>query len=189
MSNKPRVYVTGASCSGVSTLGSLLSERFLVPQIDVDDYYWMPTDPPFSTKRVPAERVRLIEDRQNALEGWILTGSFIGWGDTLIQYVDLIVFLHTPTPVRLQRLDRREAARYGPRILSGGDMHEAHMAFRDWASRYDDPEFNGRNLAQHQKWLGQLSAPVIRLNGEDSAENLADQVTRQLDLAAPPIDR
>ncbi|WP_151717911.1 ATP-binding protein [Gemmobacter serpentinus] len=176
MSQKPRVYLTGASCSGVSTLGGALSQRFNVPQIDVDDYYWMPTDPPFSAKRPPEERVRLIQDRQDTRAGWVLTGSFIGWGDALIQDVDLIVFLHTPTHMRLQRLDQREAARHGPRILPGGDMYEAHMAFRDWASRYDDPGFSGRNIAQHQNWLSKQSAPVLRLNGERKTEDLARQV-------------
>lgn len=179
MLQRPRIYLTGASCSGVSTLGRVLSGRLGVPQVDVDDYYWMPTDPPFNTKRPPEERVRLIQERQDASEGWILTGSFVGWGDALIRDVDLIVFLHTPTTIRLQRLDQREAARHGARILPGGDMHDAHMAFRDWASRYDDPEFDGRNFAQHQKWLIRQSAPVLRLNGENSAESLADQVIRE----------
>lgn len=64
MTYRPRVYLTGASCSGVSTLGAMLSERFDVPQLDVDDFYWMPTDPPFSTKRLPEERVRLIQDHK-----------------------------------------------------------------------------------------------------------------------------
>ncbi|EXL02182.1 MULTISPECIES: AAA family ATPase [Hyphomicrobiales] len=186
MSDKPCVYLTGASCSGVSTLGSILSKRFRVPQIDVDDYYWMPTDPPYSTKRAPEERVQLIKDRQSSIVGWILTGSFIGWGDSLIRDVDLIVFLYTPTPVRLQRLDEREAERHGSRILPGGDMHDAHLAFRDWASRYDDPEFTGRNFTQHQKWLSKQSAPVLRLDGEHDSELLADQVARQLDLARYP---
>ncbi|HEY8605297.1 hypothetical protein [Tsuneonella suprasediminis] len=180
MTSKPNVYLIGASCAGVSTLGSLLSERFGVQHIDVDDYYWMPTDPPFSTKRAPSQRVRLIQDRQDACEGWVLSGSFMGWGDVLIQEVDLIVFLQASTPVRLQRLDQREAARHGSRILPGGDMHEAHLTFRDWASRYDDPSFTGRNLAQHQQWLNEQSAPVLRLNGEQTTEKLADQVEEQL---------
>lgn len=180
MPRKPRVYLTGASCSGVSTLGCALSKHFNIPQIDVDDYYWMPTNPPFSTKRPPEERVRLIQDRQDTLAGWVLTGSFIGWGDALIQDVDLIVFLYTSTPVRLQRLDQREVIRHGDRILPGGDMHDAHKAFRDWASRYDDPGFNGRNIAQHQKWLSKQSAPVLRLNGERKTEELSKQVAREL---------
>ncbi|THK34712.1 adenylate kinase [Ensifer sp. MPMI2T] len=180
MTDQPRVYLTGASCSGVSTLGAALSERFGVPQLDVDDFYWMPTDPPFSTKRPPEDRVRLIQDRQREAKGWILAGSFIGWGDALIHDVDLIVLLQTPTAIRLQRLDQREAARYGARILPGGDMHEAHLAFRDWASRYDDPLFTGRSLAQHEIWLSYQSAPVLRLQGEQRTEELAQRVAEEL---------
>ncbi|MCJ7995526.1 adenylate kinase [Rhizobium cremeum] len=185
MTYRPRVYLTGASCSGVSTLGAVLSKRFGVPQLDVDDFYWMPTDPPFSTKRPPEERVRQIQDRQSETEGWILTGSFIGWGDALIHNVDLIVFLRTPTTIRLQRLDQREAARYGARILPGGDMHEAHLAFRDWASRYDDPSFTGRNLVQHESWLADQSAPVLRLQGEQSTAELMQRVADELLRLSP----
>lgn len=90
MTNTPRLYVIGASCSGVSTLGAMLSEQFAVPLLDVDDFYWMPTDPPFTTKRPPEDRVRLIKEQQAQSKGWVLSGSFIGWGDTLIENVDLI---------------------------------------------------------------------------------------------------
>ena len=55
-----KIYILGASCSGVSTLGASLSKKYGVPQIDVDDFYWMPTDPPFTTKRPPQDRVDLI---------------------------------------------------------------------------------------------------------------------------------
>lgn len=180
MSEQPRVYVMGASCSGVSTLGSVLAKRLGLPHINVDDFYWLPTDPPFSTKRSPQDRVRLIAQRQKEAEGWVLTGSFIGWGDALIESVDLIVFLWTPTAVRLQRLDAREAERHGGRIRLGGDMHEAHRAFREWASRYDDPSFNGRNQAQHERWLNDQSAPVLRLQGEHPTGQLAQCVAEAL---------
>lgn len=182
----PKLYLLGASCSGVSTLGAVLAERLDVPQIDVDDYYWMPTDPPFSVKRDPEERVRLIGARQEIAEGWVLTGSFMGWGDALVEEVDLIVFIHTPTPIRLERLDRREAQRHGARILPGGDMHRSHLAFRDWASRYDDPSFSGRNLVQHERWLEAQGAPVLRLDGQRPVGELATQV---LEAIPRPTDR
>ncbi|WP_428029527.1 adenylate kinase [Ancylobacter sp.] len=180
MTRRPRIYVMGASCSGVSTLGSALAAQLGVPHLDVDDFYWMPTDPPYSIKRPPEDRVRLITQNQNGAEGWVLTGSFIGWGDALIQVVDLIVFLWTPTEIRLQRLAARDAERHGARILPGGDMHEAHRAFRDWASRYDDPSFEGRNQAQHERWLADQSAPVLRLQGERPTEELAQSVVEAL---------
>lgn len=183
MTSRQKIYITGASCSGVSTLGAALAVNFDIPQIDVDDFYWMPTDPPFRVKRLPEERVRLIAERQSASEGWILTGSFIGWGEALIRDVDLIVFLYTPAAVRLQRLDQREAARYGDRIFSGGDMYEAHLAFREWASGYDDPLFTGRNRAQHERWLSQQTAPALRLQGERSTDELAEAVVREFEQA------
>ena len=172
----PKLYLLGASCSGVSTLGAVVSRRLNVPQIDVDDFYWMPTDPPFSEKRDPEDRIRLIRERQQMAEGWVLTGSFIGWGDSLIQNVDLIAFLYTAAPIRLERLDQREARRHGGRILPGGDMHQAHLAFRDWASRYDDPLFGGRSLVQHERWLKAQTSPVLRLDGARAAMALAEQV-------------
>lgn len=189
MNISPKIYIMGASCSGVSTLGAVLSEWTGTPHIDVDDFYWMPTDPPFSIKRPPGERVRLIAERQKASDGWILTGSFMGWGDALIHDIDLIVFLYTPAAIRLQRLDQREAARHGNRILPGGDMHEAHLAFREWASGYDDPQFSGRTLAQHERWLGQQSVPVLRLKGERPTDELAAAVVREIQLIAQRAGR
>lgn len=187
MHGRPKIYITGASCSGVSTLGAALSKRFDIPHIDVDDFYWMPTDPPYSVKRPPEGRVKLIAEQQAASNGWVLTGSFNGWGETLISEVDLIVFLYTPAAVRLQRLDQREAARHGDRILPGGDMHEAHLAFREWASGYDDPQFTRRNLAQHERWLGQQTAPVLRLQGEKPTDELADAVTSEIALVGKRV--
>tara|TARA_R110002020_G_scaffold24826_2_gene81131 strand:- start:6143 stop:6700 length:558 start_codon:yes stop_codon:yes gene_type:complete len=183
MTGGHKIYITGASCSGVSTLGAALSGRFGMQQIDVDDVYWMPTDPPFSVKRQPEDRVKLIAERQRACNGWILTGSFVEWGQALIGDVDLIVFLYTPAAVRMQRLDAREAQRHGDRILPGGDMHAAHLAFREWASGYDDPAFSGRNLAQHESWLGRQIAPVLSLEGDRPTDELVARVAGALAAA------
>ncbi|SFB41345.1 Adenylate kinase [Pseudomonas simiae] len=170
-----RIYITGASCAGVTTLGQHLATRLGLRQVDVDDFYWMPTDPPFTTKRPPSERVSLM---QQALgdDGWVLTGSCMVWGDALIADADVIVFVVTPTPLRLERLAAREKARYGARIAPEGDMHQIHLAFREWASQYDDPNFSGRNRALHEAWLSQLTAPILRVDGADSVETMVTAV-------------
>ena len=102
-----RIYITGASCAGVTTLGQNLGNQLAIQHADVDDFYWMPTNPPFTTKRPVSERVPLIQQAFGGDE-WVLTGSCMGWGDALIAAVDLIVFVVTPTPVRLERLAARE---------------------------------------------------------------------------------
>ncbi|MDR5172052.1 adenylate kinase [Methylobacillus flagellatus] len=181
MTNRPRIYITGASCAGVTTLGATLARQLGLPHIDVDQFYWLPTDPPFSLKRPPQERVSLIRDALGE-DGWILAGSFDGWGDALIKHASLIVFVVTPHAVRMDRLRKREKQRYGERIAPGGDMYEAHIAFAEWASQYESPGpgHTGRNLARHENWLAQQSLPVLRLDGTDHPDRLAAQVVSAL---------
>lgn len=174
-----RIYITGASCAGVTTLGQHLATQLDLRHADVDDFYWMPTNPPFSTKRPADERVPLIQQALGEND-WVLTGSCMVWGDALLAQVDLTVFVVTPTPVRLERLAAREKARFGERIAPGGDMHEIHVGFREWAAQYDDPNFTGRNRAWHERWLAGQTAPVLKVDGASSSAALLAQVTSAL---------
>ena len=182
MEEKLRIYIAGASCAGVTTLGQNVANLLGVRQVDVDDYFWMPTNPPFTTKRPPNERVSLIQ-KTFGDDHWVLTGSCMVWGETLIANVDLIVFVVTPTSVRLERLAAREKERFGDRIAPGGDMHEIHVAFREWASQYDNPNFSGRNRAWHEAWLSEQTAPVLRIDGVNSTEKMAVDVIHALTQA------
>lgn len=184
MEEKLRIYITGASCAGVTTLGRNLATLLGVRQVDVDDFFWMPTNPPFTTKRPADERVTLIQ-QELGNDNWVLTGSCMGWGDALLAPVDLMVFVVTPTPVRLERLAAREQQRFGNRIAPGGDMHAIHVAFREWASQYDNPAFSGRNRAWHEAWLSEQTAPVLRVDGMNTPEKMVAAVTRGLAHVLP----
>ncbi|MEK1890226.1 MAG: AAA family ATPase [Phyllobacterium sp.] len=174
MSN-PSIYITGASCSGVTTLGKSLATALGIRHVDCDDYYWYPTNPPFSTKRPPEDRLKLIREALGEA-GWVLSGALDGWGDPLIAEVDLIVFVYTPTPVRMERLLAREHERYGKRIQPAGDMYDIHTAFAAWAAQYDKPDFPGRNLARHEAWLNAQTAPVLRVQGTLTPDILEQRV-------------
>lgn len=170
-----RVYISGASGAGVSTLGAALAARLRVPHFDVDDYYWYPTEPPFEQSRPPAERVNLLN--HSLADGqWVLSGSLDGWGDEVIQHADLVIFIDTPTHLRIERLKARESQRYGERILLGGDMHANHLAFVAWAESYEEGTKAGRSRPRHERWLKQLDLPSLRVNGELPTEQLLVQV-------------
>jgi adenylate kinase family enzyme len=47
----------GASGSGTSTLAAALGKRLGIAHLDTDDYYWLPTDPPFEQARPTTERL------------------------------------------------------------------------------------------------------------------------------------
>ena len=45
------IHVMGASGSGTTSLGRALADRLDIAHLDTDDFFWLPTDPPFTTPR------------------------------------------------------------------------------------------------------------------------------------------
>ncbi|MCE4057274.1 adenylate kinase [Pseudomonas sp. Au-Pse12] len=168
---KQRIYLIGASGAGVSTLGAALARHLRLPHVDVDEHYWLPSDPPFLQARPPEQRLERL--RQALGEApWVVSGSMDGWGDAIIARADRVLYLDTPTALRLQRIAVRERQRFGPRILPGGDMHHQHLAFLEWAAAYDSGARAGRSRPRHDAWLAQLQQPWERLDGRCSEEEL-----------------
>ena len=181
MSSHPHIHITGASGSGVSTLGAALAARLGYTHLDTDDFYWMPTDPPFQTGREIPERLRLLHAAfEGAAEGWVLSGSLDGWGDPLIPLFERVIFLSAPTDVRLARLAARERRRLGAAVDPGGALHEHHRDFLDYAAAYDTGVFTskltGRYRARHEAWLARLPCPLMRLDGALPIETLVAAV-------------
>ena len=171
----------GASGAGVTTLGRALADRLAVPHHDTDDYYWRLTAPPYREKRPAAERLRLMEELFVGRLDWILIGSLDGWGDPIVPYFDLVVFLNAPTAVRLERLRDREARHFGAdAVAPGGWRHPETEEFVEWASHYDDGSREGRNLARHQAWLETMTCPVLRLDGTRLTGDLVEEVSHNL---------
>jgi adenylate kinase family enzyme len=175
----PRIHITGAACTGTTTLGQYLADALGVVHLDTDDYYWHPTDPPYTDKRPAAERLALMRAALGD-HGWIISGSLDGWGDSLIENVDLVVFLTAPAALRLARLKARERHRFGNRIAPGGDMERLHASFLNWAAQYDDSGFTGRSRLRHETWLAERPSPVLRLDALRPPDELAEQVLRVL---------
>ena len=127
-----RLRVFGASGAGTSTLGRALAERLGIAHLDTDDFFWLPTDPPFTAVRPREERLaRLSTVLGRASDGWALSGSLAGWGDPLIPRFGLAVFLTLDPELRLARLRERERRRYGAAIEPGGARRLAVVDVRD----------------------------------------------------------
>jgi len=180
-----RIHLTGASGSGVSTLGANLSSALSFPVFDVDDYYWLPTDPPFTTKRAIHERISLLRPilrrAQEENGGWVLSGSLGTWGDELMEDVEHVIFVDTSTEVRMKRLREREFRNHGDRIQEGGDMHEESGKFFAWAESYEDPSLEeGRSRVMHERWLREVKVPVTRLPGDQEESVVIKEALKAL---------
>lgn len=164
-----RIHVTGASGSGVTTLGSGLAHALRLRHLDIDDFYWLPSEIPLTERREPQECVLRVAEAQGGGK-WVLSGSLMGWGEPLVADADLIVFVTAPTVLRLDRLKVRERQRYGAHIAPGGALHSRHEAFIAWAGRYDDAAFRGRSRASHEDWIAARGRPVLRVDGGLAAD-------------------
>ena len=177
-----RIHIFGASGSGTSSLASALAARHGHRHLDTDDFYWLPTDPPYEQARPREARLALLASALAKSPSWVLSGSLCGWGDPLIPEFDLVVFLVVPTPVRLTRLRAREAVRYGHQaIAQGGELHDPHVAFLDWAGRYDAGGAEMRSRALHEAWLSTLPGAVLRLVGNRSVVEQLSQIESSLE--------
>ena len=165
-----RIHILGASGSGTTTLGRALAARLQCPHFDTDDYFWLPTDPPYTHQREQTARQQRLMDDLTAQEQWVLSGSLCGWGDVAITLFELVVFLSIPHDIRIERLRRREHARFGERILPGGDMYETSQAFLAWAASYDEGGVDIRSRQRHDQWLSTLPCPILCFEGEYTIE-------------------
>ena len=167
-----RLHVTGASGAGTTTLGRAVADAWSVPHAEADDYFWEPSDPPYVVRRPEADRLALMRSVFVPREAWVLSGSSMEWGDSVVDLCAVVVFLTLDPAERMRRLEQRETARQ-----QGRDPDPAAwQAFLEWARSYDDPTFQGRSRVAHEAWLERLSQPVLRLDSALTREELRDAV-------------
>ncbi|NNU50371.1 adenylate kinase [Rhizobium sp. WYCCWR 11279] len=183
------IHVMGASGSGTTSLGRALAEKLDIAHLDTDDFFWLPTDPPFTTPREADERMGLLLDEVARHEGWLLSGSALKWGRPIEPLYDLIVFLRIDPELRMARILARELARYGNRIRPGGDMAVKSGEFLEWAASYDTAGPERRSLAAHEQWLATQTAPVLRLDSSRDIDDLTAEVLLHPAIAAGAVRR
>jgi hypothetical protein len=169
---RSRLHITGASGSGTTTLARAVADAWAVPHGDADDYFWLPTDPPYVHQRPEVERLALMDQVFLPREAWVVSGSMLGWGDSVVARCEAVVFLTLDPAERLRRIEARENVRQ-----SGGAVDEVALsAYLTWARGYDEPSFEGRSRAGHEEWLATLTCPILRLDSSRSREALRDDV-------------
>lgn len=175
------VHIFGASGAGTTTLGKKIASEMGYYFMDTDDYFWLPTEIPFTVKRPVDERLKLIRQDIENNENVVLSGSLTEWGDVLIPLFTLAVRVQTDTNTRLERLAAREYRRFKERIREGGDMHKAHLEFLDWAARYDEGDIHMRSRAHHDLWQKGLMCTLLTLDGANDLDGNFQMVKRALE--------
>ena len=160
---KRHIHVFGASGAGTTTISQIVSKQSGYMHFDSDNYFWLPTANPFTVERERDECLKMMTEDLSENDKWVLSGSIANWGNILIPYFDLVVFVYVPSEIRLKRLKKREHERYGDEILYGGSRYKESLEFLDWAASYDEGTKNGRSLAKHEEWLKNISCTKLKI--------------------------
>ena len=150
------IHIYGASGSGTSTLGRYISDKLGYLFMDVDDYFWESTDPPYTIKRSFSKRLELMKKDIATSDHIVISGSLVDWGDELIPLFTTVIRLETDTEIRIDRLRKREKENFGERIELGGDMYQNHKDFIEWAASYDDGGLDIRSKARRMAKAAQV---------------------------------
>lgn len=118
----------------------------------------------------------MLESRLPLSGDWVFSGAATKWAAVLEPHYSLVVFLRLDPHIRMQRLRKREAARWGSRILPGGDMAAISEEFIAWAESYDTAGTLRPGLSTHEAWLADQPAPVLRLDSSVPVEALVEAV-------------
>jgi adenylate kinase family enzyme len=114
----------------------------------------------------------MIEAILNKHEKVVMSGAFVGWGNQFISRLNLVVYLHLPVEIRLERIMHREIKRFGNRVLYGGDLYQQHLDFLEWVKTYEYGDESTRSKKQHLEWMKQIPCQVIKIESVHSIDEL-----------------
>ena len=166
------ILVCGLNGVGKSTLGGMLAERLGCRFIDNEDLWFPKADPAyrFSGPRSREEVIRLLEERIAENRRFVFAAVKGDYGDRLAGALDQIVLIEAPKELRQRRVRERSFAKFGERILPGGDLYERETA---WFALTDS-----RPEDYTERWLETVHCPIIRIDGTlPLEENLARLVS------------
>jgi len=156
-----RIIVTGTSCTGKTTLGKKLADRFEMTQIDLDDLHFLPN----WVEKEDAVFIKEVNDTADALDNWIVSGSYqTVLKDTLWQKATVIIWLDYPLNLILRRCMIRTYRRIVYKEKCCGENYESLSRmlfeenmflwiFKTYWKRKKRLESWSHGIFAHKKWI------------------------------------
>lgn len=150
------IIVMGLNGSGKSTISRELADLLNYKRMDVEDYYFLDSDIPYTNSRTHEEVKQLMLDDIRIYYNYVLSSVGCNWGSEIVATFKMAVLLHAPLEVRLERINHRELTRFGNRVLEGGDMYESQKRFHDMVA--------SRSAEDIKKQAYSLNCPVLEID-------------------------
>lgn len=184
-----KIHVLGASGSGTTTTAQALSQKLGYVHLDTDNYFWEPSEIPFTKKREIKERIKLLENDLQKNKNVVLSGIFYPWGDELTKYFDEFIYVETDRNIRKKRLIEREYKMFGKRMLKGGDMNAQFKRFLKWAMNYEENVNDDIGQEKTEQWLSNCKKKIIRVDGSQPVEQIIKKLENELECCREEEER
>ena len=172
------IMIIGPSGSGKTTLGKVVAEKLGYPYFDVDDYIWKQnTDKPYTQMYTRDEKISRLSHDIAPYKHFVMAGSMSSFHYAFDEMFEMMVLLYVEPDIRVQRVHNRSIARFGARVLAGGDMYESHLKFLEDNRRYEKD--GSPNLREQREWMKNMSCVKIELDGANSIENNAEIIVEK----------
>ncbi len=168
------ICVCGLNGSGKTTLAGALARKLDFKHMDIEDYYFLPSEIPYSVSRTREEAERLLSSDMQNYHRFVFSAVDGNLSSEINVKYDLVIYLHAPLDVRMERVKKRELDKFGDRVLPDGDMYEQEQRFFDFVSK--------RNADTVEAWIETVSCPVIYLDGTRNIDDNVREIIQITDL-------
>ncbi len=151
------ICVCGLNGSGKTTLADALAKELNFKHMDIEQYYFISTDNPYSSSRTREEVERLLLEDIKKNPRFVFSAVNGNMTTEINKHYDLVIYLDAPLNIRQKRNRQRAIDKIGDRVLPGGDMYEQEKKFFAYAEK--------RTPEKIENWLKTLSCKAIRLDG------------------------
>lgn len=150
------ILITGLNGCGKSTVCKLLAEKMNYFSMDVEDYYFIKDDTPYSKFNTYEQTKKLMLDDIKKHNNFVLATVNCDWGEDIASMCKLAVVLKAPLDIRMQRIKKREYDKFGDRVLTGGDLYESQQKFHT--------KVLNRGEEHIEKQMQFITCPVLELD-------------------------
>lgn len=159
------IIITGLNGCGKSTVCRLLAEKLNYFSIDVEDYFFIKSDIPYSKFHTYEQTKELMLEDILKHKNYVMATVNCDWGNEITSTYKFAVVLKAPLDIRMKRIEEREYRKFGNRVLNGGDLYESQQKFHNKVLK--------RTEEHIEKQMQYISCPVLEL---DAARPLQDTV-------------
>jgi adenylate kinase family enzyme len=170
------ILICGHNGTGKSTLGKELALALGYQFIDNEDLLFPKTDESymFSSPRNKKEVITSLEEMIEKNDHFIFAAVKGDYGDKLIKAIDHVILIEVPKNIRYKRVRERSYQKFGERIKEDGDLFEKESK---WFSIVESRPEN-----YVTSWLGNISCPIIRIDG-------TLPIAQNIDFLLPILDK